>query len=93
MKDEILYEKKVDVLGVSKYEFNNDNGDLIRGCKLQILSLSNSDNVVGSMVSTLNVDFSLYDKFIYAKFPCKCSIKFSVPDLTKRPHIESINLI
>ena len=93
MKDLILYEKKVDVLGVSKYDFTNDNGEVIRGCKLQVLSTSNSDNVIGSVVDTLNVDFNFYEKFVYAKFPCKCNIKFSIPNLTRKPVIEDIILL
>lgn len=89
-----MFNTKINVIGVSKYDFTNDNGERVAGCKVNSLYNNVSDNKLGAGITTINLDISKFDMFSkVTKFPIECVISFDIYDFNKKPVIKDIRFI
>ncbi len=89
MLAKVIYE----LTGVSKYDFINDNGERVSGCKINYNLATDSENVKGVKPITVSVDMKYFDQFAGCKFPVRANITLDVSDLSRRPSITNIEVI
>lgn len=89
------------LLNVRPYDFENDNKERVRGCKLSLLSLNEKvpgDGSLGNRVEDVPITWEIYqDLFSQIKksgkeLPCNVNVGLEVRGLQAKPVVTSVKV-